>query len=136
MACIYIRFYKNYTDMNLTSISKAQLIAACGLYCSNCTKYTNGKCPGCKENTKATWCKIRNCCFEKQIANCAECLEHSNPKECGKYNNIFSKTIEFISKTDRSLCIQMIRNYGNEYFADRMAASGKMSLPKQKKTSV
>ena len=38
-----------------------KLIAKCGLYCGACNSYITGKCPGCNENVKATWCKIRNC---------------------------------------------------------------------------
>ena len=33
-------------------------IAACGLYCGACRKFLAEKCPGCKPNKKATWCKI------------------------------------------------------------------------------
>ena len=40
--------------------NNSQQIAACGLYCGACKKFLNGKCPGCKENEKASWCKIHN----------------------------------------------------------------------------
>ena len=39
-----------------TITASTEYIAACGVACR---KYLNGKCPGCKQNEKATWCKIR-----------------------------------------------------------------------------
>ncbi len=29
------------------------------------------KCPGCKNNEKASWCKIRQCCISKGYHTCA-----------------------------------------------------------------
>mgnify|MGYP001174253203 CR=1 FL=1 len=46
-----------------------ELVAYCGLYCGQCTKYLKGKCPGCKENEKASWCKTRSCCIENDFAS-------------------------------------------------------------------
>ena len=63
-----------------TITASTEYIAACGLYCGACRKYLNGKCPGCKQNEKATWCKIRQCCIEKEIHSCADCT--MNVKDC------------------------------------------------------
>ena len=54
-------------------VPDTQSIAACGLYCGACRKFLIGKCPGCKRNEKATWCKIRSCCQENKFNTCAEC---------------------------------------------------------------
>lgn len=35
-------------------IGDEKLVAACGLYCGACHKFLTGKCPGCKENEKAS----------------------------------------------------------------------------------
>ena len=35
-----------------------ELVGYCGLYCGACGKYLNGKCRGCHDNVKATWCKV------------------------------------------------------------------------------
>lgn len=40
-------------------------IAACGLYCGACRKYLNDKCPGCRQNDRATWCKSDNAANRK-----------------------------------------------------------------------
>lgn len=59
-----------------------ELVARCGLYCGACKSFLAGKCKGCRENSKATWCKVRACCGEKQIKSCAECAEFSDPMAC------------------------------------------------------
>lgn len=41
-------------------------VAYCGLYCGACKSHRKGKCPGCRENSKATWCEIRKCCQEHE----------------------------------------------------------------------
>ena len=51
------------------------LVARCGLYCGACRSYLRGKCKGCSQNVKASWCAIRSCCGERNIATCAECTE-------------------------------------------------------------
>ena len=108
-------------------------IAFCGLYCDNCGKFKNGKCPGCEKNEKATWCTIRKCCIEKNISSCADCTEIENMNECKKYNNVFSKVIQFVTRTDRAECIYMIQSQGREAFINHMQELQVMSLPKKKK---
>ena len=63
-----------------TITAATEYIAACGLYCGACRKYLNGRCPGCRQNKKATWCKIRQCCIEKGLHSCADCT--TNVKDC------------------------------------------------------
>lgn len=48
-----------------TITASVERIAACGLYCGACRKYLKGKCLGCRQNDKAAWCKIRQCCQAK-----------------------------------------------------------------------
>jgi hypothetical protein len=109
------------------------LVAACGLYCGSCGKYLKGRCPGCRENLKASWCKVRSCCIEKGVDNCSTCNEFSNPKECKKYNNPISKIIGYVTNTDRSLCIEQIKEKGIQHFATTMAEEGLQSIPKKQK---
>lgn len=116
-----------------TTVNEKNMVAFCGLYCKNCSKFKNGKCPGCEMNEKASWCTIRKCCIEKNIQNCAYCDEFVNLTDCKKYNNVFAKVIQFVTNTDRELCIQMIRENGVQSFIRHMDIIGKMSLPKQKK---
>ena len=117
--------------MNSITQLNRSLIAACGLYCSNCSKFKKGRCPGCTENTKASWCKIKSCCLQKEITNCSACTEFFNPKECHRYNNLISKVIEYFTSSDRSLCISFIRENGEENFGLMMTGTNRMSLPKQ-----
>lgn len=118
----------------MKSIDENQkIIACCGLFCSNCKKYQTNKCPGCQENYKATWCKIRICCFEQNLQCCASCKKFQDPMACKKYNNPFARIIEFVTQTQRSECIKTIKQEGESVFTEKMNKIGKMSMPKPKK---
>ena len=109
-------------------IADTKLIAACGLYCGACRKYRMGKCSGCHENEKASWCNIRKCCKEKGIHTCAECK--MKVKECKSYNNLISKICEFIFRSDRPDCIRFIRENGEQAFAEEMTRRGEQTMKK------
>jgi hypothetical protein len=108
--------------MNISA--KSELVAACGLYCGACHRYKKGKCPGCAENVKATWCKIRTCTKEKGYHTCAECTEFADVQACRKFNNIFSKIFTLIFKSDRQASIELIAANGVEAYAREMAEKG------------
>ncbi|MCP4673622.1 MAG: DUF3795 domain-containing protein, partial [Desulfobacula sp.] len=63
-----------------------QMIAKCGLYCGACPRFLKEKCNGCKGNEKASWCKLRTCCIDKNIDSCADCDEFTDVMDCKKYN--------------------------------------------------
>lgn len=52
-------------------------IAYCGVDCSACSDFVNGKCPGCRQSewTEENICLPVKCCREKQIACCGECMQ-------------------------------------------------------------
>lgn len=100
-------------------VSNKELIAYCGLYCGACRKYLNGKCPGCKETTKAAWCKIRTCNQQAITSSCAECTQ-TPINDCKTFNNPIGKTFSFVFQSDRKACIQMIKDRGAEGFAQEM----------------
>jgi hypothetical protein len=106
--------------MTSTIQVKAALVANCGLYCGACRSYLSGKCKGCRENAKATWCKVRSCCIEKQIQSCAGCAEFSDPQACKKFNNVISKIFGLIFKSNRAACIAQIKKLGLEGHARAM----------------
>jgi hypothetical protein len=114
-------------------VKNTELIAACGLYCGACGSYAKGRCPGCKENNKASWCKVRSCCMEKGIDNCSRCDVYSDPKDCGKYNIFISKLIGFVTGTKRSHCIEAIKQKGADGFVAFMAENKWQSIPKKYK---
>lgn len=109
---------------------KKELVSYCGLYCGSCGKYQKGKCPGCAENEKASWCKIRTCCIEKRINSCAQCNEYSDVKDCKMFDNFISKMFEFVFKSDRKAGIKMIQKAGYEEFAKYMAKNKLVSMKK------
>jgi hypothetical protein len=115
--------------MNNT-VNDPKLVAACGLYCGACGKYKKGKCPGCAGNEKATWCGIRTCCKQKGIANCAQCQEFTNPNDCKKFNNFFSKIFALLFGSDRKACICRIREIGIEKYAQEMSEKGVQTIKK------
>jgi hypothetical protein len=107
-----------------------EMVAFCGLYCGACRKYLTGSCPGCHGNTKASWCKIRSCNMEHGYGSCADCKEFTNPMDCKKFNNIFSKFFALVFKSDRAACITKIKADGYENFASFMAENKLQSVRK------
>lgn len=111
-------------------VSSADLVAYCGLYCGVCGSYLKGRCPGCHENAKASWCKVRACCIEHAYSSCAECKEFTDPRECKKYNNFISKVFGFVFRSDRAACIAQIKELGLKGHADKMTAEKKQTIRK------
>jgi hypothetical protein len=107
------------------------LISFCGLYCAACGSYQKGKCPGCKENAKASWCQIRNCNLEHGYSSCADCKEFTNIMECKKFNNPISRIFGFIFRSDRRAGIEMIRAQGYENFAQYMTVNKLQSIKRK-----
>jgi len=112
-------------------IADTKLIAYCGLYCGSCRSYLKESCPGCAENKKATWCKVRTCCMEHSYSSCADCKEFSNVMDCKKYNNFMSKMMGFVFNSDRNACINMIKSDGNDNFASYMAMNKQQTIKKK-----
>ena len=111
-------------------VADAGLVACCGLYCGACGSYRRGRCPGCRGNAKATWCKVRSCCLEGGRSTCAACAESTDPKACRKFHNVIARVIGFLLGSDRAACIRQIRELGVEGHAQAMAARGRHSLPR------
>jgi hypothetical protein len=111
-------------------VADKNLVAYCGLYCGACGKYLHEKCPGCHENTKATWCAVRACCTERGYASCADCADHQNPKDCAKFDNVISRLFGFLFRSNRAACIACIRQRGIDAFATDMAARRAQSMPR------
>jgi hypothetical protein len=106
------------------------LIAFCGLYCAACKKYINGKCPGCKENSKASWCTVRSCCIENNYNSCADCTS-TELLACKKFNNTISKLIGLVLRSDRPACIRKIKTVGYENYAEDMAQSQSQTIKRK-----
>ncbi|MBI5543343.1 MAG: DUF3795 domain-containing protein [Deltaproteobacteria bacterium] len=112
-------------------VQDPKLIARCGLYCGACPSYRKGRCPGCRENAKASWCKVRTCCAEHRYESCADCQEHPDPKTCPKFHNFIARTIGWVLNSDRRACIYKIREVGREGFAAFMTERKLQSLPRR-----
>jgi hypothetical protein len=124
---MYYELFSGKKSMKSITVDSG-LVAYCGLYCGACGKYLRGKCEDCHNNSKATWCKIRSCNIERHYSSCAECVEYPNVIECKKFNNIFSKVIGFVLRSDRPACIAQIKNHGIQRHAEKMASLGKQSI--------
>jgi hypothetical protein len=110
------------------AVKDVNLVAFCGLYCGACRAYLKDHCPGCKENTKAAWCKIRTCCIESKYASCADCMDFTDVNDCKKFNNIISNTFALVFRSNRKACIEQIRSKGKVKHAEIMTAAGSHSL--------
>jgi len=63
-------------------VADVNLTAYCGLYCGGCGAYRRERCPGCHENKKRGWCKVRACCLENGYSTCADCRIVADPRDC------------------------------------------------------
>ncbi|MCE1198306.1 MAG: DUF3795 domain-containing protein [Marinilabiliales bacterium] len=104
-----------------------KLVAKCGLYCGSCRSYLKGKCPGCANNEKASWCEVRKCNLEHQYNSCADCTLMPL-EECKKYNAFIAKAFGFIFNSDRAACIRRIREIGPASFALEMAVNRQQTI--------
>jgi hypothetical protein len=111
-------------------VADKNLIAFCGLYCGSCRSYLKGKCPGCRDNVKATWCKVRSCGIENKFQSCADCTS-VELMECKKFNNFISKAFGYIFNSDRSACILRIRETGYENYALEMANTKRQTIKRK-----
>lgn len=109
-------------------VQNPELIAYCGLYCGSCKAYLKDKCPGCHENSKASWCKVRSCNIEHGYKSCADCTEYSDPRECRKFNNFISKVFGLVFGSDRAACISKIKEYGYDEYASFMTENRLQSI--------
>ena len=100
-----------------------KLVAYCGLYCGACGAYLRGRCAGCHENARASWCKVRTCCTAHAYASCADCADFADPVNCKKFHNLFSRLIGMVLRSDRPACIRQIKAVGLEAHAAKMAAA-------------
>lgn len=109
-------------------VSDPEWVAYCGLYCGACGAYRKGRCPGCHENRKASWCKVRSCCIERHYASCADCTGHADAMDCGKFNNFISRLVGFVLRSNRAACIDQIRQLGIEGHAENMARTKRQTF--------
>ena len=112
---------------NLTYQPDAGYVAACGLYCGSCRKFVKEQCPGCWENKKADWCKIRACNIEHNYKSCADCTI-SSIDECKKFNNFIGKVFSILFRSDRPACIRRIQAIGYDAFAREMHAKKQQTI--------
>ena len=110
--------------------SNPDLVAYCGLYCGACGSYLKDKCPGCHDNEKASWCKIRVCCMDNEYLTCADCNDFESPSDCRKFNNWLSKIFSLIFRSDRAACIQQIKDIGIQGHTDKMTEQKRQSIKK------
>jgi hypothetical protein len=113
-----------------TIASNISLVAYCGLYCGACRSYLKRRCPGCLDNQKASWCKVRACCKEHSYSSCADCRDFSDPQQCKKFNNFISQAIGFVLRSDRAACIAQIKKIGIKGHADTMTRQQKYTIRK------
>jgi len=109
-------------------VADEKWVAYCGLYCGACGAYRKGKCPGCRENAKATWCQVRSCCSANSYGSCGDCREFADAKVCKKLNNPVSWVFSLIFRSDRPAGIRFIREKGRKAFATEMARQGRPSM--------
>jgi hypothetical protein len=119
------------TQIKKEIVADKNQIAFCGLYCGSCKSFLAGKCQGCRNNVKATWCKLRACCIDKNYQSCADC-DSIGYRDCKKCNNAMSKLFAFIFNSDRLGCLDRIKMVGYDSYAEEMAEKKMMTIKKKK----
>ena len=120
-------------EPSTTETPRPELVAACGLYCGACRSFLKGSCPGCRENSKASWCKVRACNLERDTRTCAECTDHVDPVGCKKFDNAIARVVGFVFNSNRAACIGQIRALGLEGHAKALTEAGRMTIPRRGK---
>ena len=101
------------------------LVSYCGFYCRACPKFIKEECEGCKGvNTKCAVgykaCEVRPCCIENEFSSCADCNKYESTKECKIYNPFMIRFGQFITRTNRGLGIEIIKEKGETEFVKYM----------------
>jgi hypothetical protein len=73
---------------------------------------------------------VRSCGIAAGYSTCADCAQHADPRECGKYHNWISRIFGFVFRSNRAACIDRVRVVGREEFAREMTQRGRHSLPR------
>ncbi|MDD4032873.1 MAG: DUF3795 domain-containing protein [Bacteroidales bacterium] len=107
------------------STTQTELISYCGFYCGACPMLTKEQCEGCKgDNPKCAIgykaCQVRPCCIENRYNSCADCDKYDSVKDCKLYNPFMIRLGQFISRTNRRLGIEMIKEKGETEFVKYM----------------
>ena len=96
---------------------KEIMVAYCGLICSECGMFKKGKCPGCYGDRPINRnCKIEKCNVDNDYQTCAECKKFPELQNCRKLNNVISKVMGLIFRTNRNANLYSIRDAGLEKF--------------------
>jgi len=111
-----------------TIVPDKALIAFCGLYCGACRQYLAEKCPGCRKNEKASWCKIRQCGLQRGYASCADCTQFAEATACKTFDNLVGRIFGFLFRSNRPACIAMIKKHGYAAYALFMAQNKLQSI--------
>lgn len=116
--------------MEKTIRADKELIAYCGLYCGACPRFIKGKCAGCRESEKLSWCKIRDCNRDHGYHDCSDCTQ-MDFSDCKLNHNLMASFFGLIFNSDRDACVAKIREVGKEGYAGYMAENGKMSFKRR-----
>jgi len=106
-------------------------VACCGLFCGACGAFLRKRCPGCRQNKGASWCKVRSCCIERAHRSCADCTEIQSVRDCRKYHNWISRIVGWLLRSDRAACIARIRQVGYDEYSEEMARQGLQTIKRR-----
>ena len=107
------------------------LVAYCGLYCGACRSYLKGSCPGCHENSKASWCQIRACCAEHNYQSCADCKQYPDAADCAHFKGLMPALMALLFNSNRPADVRKIRELGLDGYAAFMAERKLQTLPRR-----
>jgi hypothetical protein len=66
--------------------------------------------------------------MERKYASCAECVDYPSVPDCRKFNNVISKLIGMLLRSDRAACIAQVKQLGVQGHAVNMAENKRHSI--------
>ncbi len=97
--------------------SSGKIVAYCGLVCSECGAFKKLKCQGChSDRPMFKNCPVKKCAVSRSYCTCAECGDFEDLKGCRKLNNLVSRIMGFVFRTNRIGNLRRIREIGLERF--------------------
>ena len=104
-------------------------VAPCGLFCTNCGRFKQGRCQGCQISPAFARCAVRRCCVAHGILTCASCPEFAasrSYRDCAKVHGLVARVIGFFTGSDRAGALQILRDQGLDDYLALKRASGRM----------
>lgn len=103
-------------------------ISYCGFLCTECNKSKKGICKGCRQPETKSWCRVKNCCIENDIKNCASCKNFSDVADCRLLNSLSNRMLKYLRNSDKVANIKLLQSLDLNSYAFILSKIRKRSI--------